>query len=205
MPRKVKQNLSWKELNDAIVACDRCPRLRSYCREVAERKRRAFACETYWGRPVPNFGDPQAKILIVGLAPAAHGANRTGRMFTGDQSGRFLYRALFAVQLANRPQSVHRADGLQLHGCAITAVCHCAPPQNRPLTAELAACRTWLRHTLDLIEPRVLVALGAVAWKALLREARERNWLSGRPVKFAHGARQPLDGGRWLLASYHPS
>ncbi len=205
MPRTDNSQSAWERLNSAIVACDRCPRLRAYCREVAQRKRRAYALATYWGKPVPNFGDPRAAILIVGLAPAAHGANRTGRMFTGDESGRFLYRALFAAGLANRPISLHPKDGLKLRACAVTAACHCAPPQNRPLADELAACRLWLSQTIDLVQPRVLLALGAVAWSAVMAVAREHNWLSGRVAKFAHGACQALAGGRWLLASYHPS
>lgn len=205
MPCTGDRWVDWERLNDAIVACHRCPRLRAYCGEVARRKRRAYALESYWGKPVPNFGDPHGAILIVGLAPAAHGANRTGRMFTGDESGRFLYRELFATGLASQPSSLHRRDGMQLYGCAITAVCHCAPPHNRPLQAEIEACRPWLSQTIDLVQPRVLVALGAVAWSAAIREARRRNWLSGQATKFAHGAMQSLAGGRWLLASYHPS
>jgi|DewCreStandDraft_4_1066084.scaffolds.fasta_scaffold24172_4 uracil-DNA glycosylase family 4 len=205
MPHQQDHTAAWERLNHAIAACDRCPRLRAYCREVAQRKRRAFAQETYWGLPVPNFGDPQAAILIVGLAPAAHGANRTGRMFTGDVSGQFLYRALFAAGLATLPESRNRHDGLALNGCAITAACHCAPPQNRPLPAELAACQTWLSQTIDLLQPRVLLSLGAIAWKAVVLEARRRHWLTGRAPRFSHGARLPLEGDRWLLASYHPS
>jgi uracil-DNA glycosylase family 4 len=172
---------------------------------VAERKRRAYRHEVYWGRPVPNFGDPRGAILIVGLAPAAHGGNRTGRMFTGDESGRFLYRSLYEAGLANQASSLHRRDGLELRGCALTAACHCAPPGNRPLPDELAACREWLSRTIDLVQPRVLVALGAVAWRATVAEARGRGWISGRAARFAHGACQALSGSRWLLASYHPS
>lgn len=205
MPHTTNHPTDWDRLNSAIVACDRCPRLRAYCREVAQRKRRAYMHAAYWGKPVPNFGDPRAAILIVGLAPAAHGANRTGRMFTGDESGQFLYRALFAAGLANRPISVHPEDGMTLRGCAITAACHCAPPQNRPRPDELDACQLWLNRTIDLVQPGVLLALGAVAWSAVVAVARDRNWVSGRVAKFAHGACQALAGGRWLLASYHPS
>jgi uracil-DNA glycosylase family 4 len=143
--------------------------------------------------------------LIVGLAPAAHGANRTGRMFTGDRSGEWLYRALFKAGFANQPSSVHARDGLKLIGCAITAVGHCAPPDNKPLPAEIANCRPWLIETIDLVQPRVLLALGQIAWKAVLAESRHRGWHTGRVPKFGHGAEAALADGRWLLGSYHPS
>lgn len=195
----------WNSLNRRIVACERCPRLRDYCAQVAAERRAAFHDWTYWGKPVPNFGDPQARLLIVGLAPAAHGANRTGRMFTGDRSGEWLYRALHKAGFANQPQSVSRDDGLALSDCAIAAVCHCAPPGNKPALDEQAHCREWLADTIDILPVRVLLALGQIAWKAALGQARERGWHTGRLPKFSHAAQVPLDGGRWLLGSYHPS
>lgn len=196
---------TWEALNQAIVACERCPRLRAYCREVAQTKRAAFRDWNYWGRPVPNFGDPQARLLIVGLAPAAHGANRTGRMFTGDRSGEWLYRALWKAGFANQAESQASDDGLRLIDCAITAAAHCAPPDNKPATEELAHCAPWLAQTIDLLPVRCFVALGQIAWKALLVELRRRGWQAGKLPKFSHGAQVSLADGRWLLGSYHPS
>jgi uracil-DNA glycosylase family 4 len=196
---------AWDALNRQIVACDRCPRLRDYCREVAQAKKRAYAGWDYWGRPVPNFGSTEARLLVVGLAPAAHGGNRTGRMFTGDRSGDWLYRALHKAGFSNQPTSASRDDGLTLIDCAIAAAAHCAPPDNKPLPQELANCRQWLIETIDLVQPRVLVALGQIAWRALIVESRRRGWLPGSATKFAHGAKQLLADDRWLLASYHPS
>jgi uracil-DNA glycosylase len=196
---------AWTALNRRIVACERCPRLRDYCRQVAAEKRRAYAEWDYWGRPVPNFGDARAGLLIVGLAPAAHGANRTGRMFTGDKSGEWLYRALHKAGFANQPTAVAASDGLQLADCAITAVCHCAPPDNKPLPAEIANCRGWLSETFDVVQPRVLLALGGIAWKDVLVECRRREWQAGKLPKFSHAAQVALAEGRWLLGSYHPS
>ena len=146
-----------------------------------------------------------ARLLIVGLAPAAHGANRTGRMFTGDRSGEWLYRALHKAGFANQPTSTDAGDGLQLIDCAITAVAHCAPPDNRPTVDEIANCQPWLVATVDLLPAKVFLALGQIAWQGVVREARRREWLAGRAAKFQHGAEQELAGGRWLLASYHPS
>jgi uracil-DNA glycosylase len=196
---------AWDRLNRRIVACDRCLRLRAWCRQVANDKRRAFADFDYWGRPVPNFGGNPAGLLIVGLAPAAHGGNRTGRMFTGDRSGDWLYRALHKAGFANQPTAIDRDDGLTLINCAITAVCHCAPPDNKPLPEEIANCRQWLDETIDLTKPKVLLALGQIAWRAIITEARQRNWYSGPLPKFAHAAKVPLSDNRWLLGSYHPS
>jgi len=196
---------AWNELNRRIVACEHCPRLRSYCRQVAKEKRRAFAGWDYWGRPVPNFGQPRGKLLVVGLAPAAHGANRTGRMFTGDKSGEWLYRALHKAAFANQPTAVGSDDGLALIDCAITAVCHCAPPDNKPLPKEVASCQQWLIETIDLQQPRVFVALGQIAWRAVIALARRHQWWTGAMPKFGHAARVSLGDDRWLLASYHPS
>ena len=195
----------WKSLERKIVACERCPRLRDYCRQVAHERRRAFADWEYWGRPVPNFGASPAHLLIVGLAPAAHGGNRTGRVFTGDRSGDWLYRALHKAGFANQPTSTHLNDGLALIDCAITAVCHCAPPDNKPTKEEIANCQEWLIETIDLTKPKVLLALGQIAWRAILDEARRRGWHAGKLPKFAHGASIPLAGNRWLIGSYHPS
>jgi uracil-DNA glycosylase family 4 len=195
----------WQRLNQEMIECERCPRLRSYTQQVAQEKRRAFQDWTYWGRPVPNFGDARARLLIVGLAPSAHGANRTGRMFTGDRSGDWLYRALHKAGFANQPHATDCRDGLKLIDCAIAATCHCAPPDNKPTPEEIANCRTWLEQTIDLLPVRVFLALGQIGWKAVLQEARRRGWLEGKMPKFGHGARVELAGGRTLLASYHPS
>jgi uracil-DNA glycosylase family 4 len=196
---------SWDVLNRRIVRCQLCPRLREHCRSVAESKRRSFADWDYWARPLPNFGDPHARLVIVGLAPAAHGANRTGRMFTGDRSGQWLYRALHKAGFANQARSESRDDGLALIDCAITAVCHCAPPDNKPTRDEQANCRSWLSATIDLVPVKILLALGQIAWDACVDEARRRKWLTGRRPKFAHGEQIPLAEQRWLLGSYHPS
>ena len=196
---------SWEQLNQRIVRCRLCPRLREHCRQVAETKRRAFADWQYWGRPVPNFGDPAAKLLIVGLAPAAHGANRTGRMFTGDRSGDWLYRALHKAGLADQPRATDLNDGLTLTGCAITAVCHCAPPDNKPTAEERAACRQWFAATCGLLPVRVFLALGQIAWQQTVAHARQSGWLTDDRVKFGHGAVMELTEHRWLVGSYHPS
>jgi len=196
---------AWGQLNHDIVRCEKCPRLRAYCRQVAREKRSAFSQWTYWGRPVPNFGDTKARLLIVGLAPAAHGANRTGRMFTGDRSGEWLYRALFESAFASQPLSQHKADGLRLSDCAITAVCHCAPPTNKPTPLEIQNCRTWLRGTFQIVPARVYLALGRTAWQSVLAVSRELQWFAGRLPPFRHGAIVPLADGRWLVGSYHPS
>lgn len=196
---------AWSQLNDRIVGCERCPRLREYCRDVAREKRRAFLEWDYWGRPVPNFGAPDARLLIIGLAPAAHGANRTGRMFTGDRSGDFLFRALCKAGFANQAHATARNDGLSLIDCAITATAHCAPPGNQPAPEEIAACQTWLIETIDLLPVRAIVALGQIGWKAAIQEARRRGWWQAPMPKFGHGAQVQLEGNRSLIGSYHPS
>lgn len=195
----------WQNLDRQISSCERCPRLRAYCQSIAESKRAAYRDWTYWAKPVPNFGDAQARLLIVGLAPAAHGANRTGRMFTGDRSGEWLYRALAKAGFANQAKSDCRDDGLQLTDCAVTAVCHCAPPDNKPLPEEIKACQPWLAETIDRLPVRVFVALGQIAWRAVVQEARTRGWHPGALPKFAHHARIELGPNRHLIGSYHPS
>jgi uracil-DNA glycosylase family 4 len=195
----------WETLNQRIVACEKCPRLRRYCESVAASKRRAYREDDYWGLPVPNFGDPGAQLLIVGLAPAAHGGNRTGRIFTGDRSGDWLFRALHKAGFANQPVSQRRGDGLCLYNAAITAACHCAPPGNKPTATELANCRNWLEQVMDMLPVRVLLALGRVAWQASLSEARRRGWYTEKTPQFQHAATIALAGDRWLVASFHPS
>lgn len=203
----------WKVLVDEITACDRCPRLRAHCDEVARVKRKAFLGEAYWGKPVPGFGDRGARLLIVGLAPAAHGANRTGRMFTGDDSGNWLYRALHKAGLATSPESRSRDDGLELRGAFITATCRCAPPDNKPTPAEMDACATFLDHEVELLpDVETVLALGKIAWDAVLRRARRAApGVLPRPLpRFAHGAetRVVLRAGAApirLVGSYHPS
>lgn len=195
----------WNALNRQIQECELCPRLREHCQRVAVEKRNAYADHTYWGRPVPNFGDRQAEMLIVGLAPGAHGANRTGRMFTGDRSGDWLYRALFKAGFANQEESTTIKDGMLLKGCAITAACHCAPPQNKPSAEELRNCLSWFRQTIDSMSVTVFLALGQIAWKYVVDEAVNRAWLENRKPRFGHGQRIRLAGDRWLLGCYHPS
>lgn len=190
-----------------VAACERCPRLRAWCRQAARTKVRRFRDETYWGRPVPGFGDPRARLLVVGLAPAAHGGNRTGRVFTGDRSGDFLFAALHRAGFANQPHSRSRSDGLDLHGAYVTAVARCAPPANRPAPAEIARCRAYLEREWRLLpEVRAVVALGRVALEGVVAMLRSMGRLppEGR-FSFAHGASHDLGGGLRLFASYHPS
>ncbi len=196
---------TWRSLNQQIIRCERCPRLREHCETIAETKRKAFLDWDYWGRPVPNFGDPKARLLIVGLAPAAHGANRTGRMFTGDRSGDWLFRALHKAGFANQAEATASDDGLKLNDCAITAICHCAPPDNKPTREETANCKEWLTQTVELSRVRVFLALGQIAWKGIVDDLLSRGWLSGHRPKFAHAAKVPLTDGRHLIGSYHPS
>jgi uracil-DNA glycosylase len=191
----------------AIVACERCPRLRRYCERVARERKRAFRDQIYWGRPVPGFGDPRARLLVIGLAPAAHGGNRTGRVFTGDSSGNWLYEALHRFGFSNLPDSTGGDDGLVLTDCFVTASARCAPPANRPTPGELAACRPYLEAEIALLrEVRVVLALGHIAFGAWLRASGLRRSLArGLRPRFAHGAETLLPGGRSLLCSYHPS
>jgi len=222
-------------LRAELVSCRRCPRLVAWREQVAGEKRRAYRHQEYWGRPVPGFGDPQARVLVVGLAPGAHGSNRTGRMFTGDASGDFLYPALYRAGFASQPESLSRDDGLTLHDLYITAVCRCVPPGNKPTPAEIGNCLPYLQAEIELLRPKVFVALGRIAFDALKS-------LLGAPsaLRFAHGAlfrldsplpnttflqtdsldpvplttvspntvplnTAPLNTEHWLLSSYHPS
>src|SRR6476620_1566953 len=155
-------------LNEEIVACRKCPRLVEYRERVAREKRRAYRDWTYWGKPVPGFGDPKAQLVLVGLAPGAHGSNRTGRPFTGDKSGEFLYKALYEAGFANQPVALRRDDGLQLHNAYITAAARCAPPDNKPLPGELLNCREYLDRELEILQPRAVLALGKIAWDIYL-------------------------------------
>jgi uracil-DNA glycosylase len=195
------------ELNQEIVSCRKCPRLTEYREQVAREKRLSFRECEYWGRPAPGFGDPRAELLILGLAPAAHGTNRTGRMFTGDRSGDFLYKALHRAGFANQPTSVHRDDGLALSNAYITAVARCAPPANKPLPSEILNCRPYLERELELIHPRALLALGGIAMNTYLQLLKERGFIASRAAyKFAHGASYEFPGKLpRLFASYHPS
>jgi len=190
-----------------VVACERCPRLRAWCREVARVKVKRFRDQTYWGRPVPGFGDPKARLLVVGLAPAAHGGNRTGRVFTGDRSGDFLFAALYRAGFANQPTSVSRDDGLRLRGAYVAALARCAPPANKPLPAEIAACREYLRREWTLLrDVRAVLALGRVAMDGFLALLREGGRLPARGrLAFGHGLAHDLGQGLRLFASYHPS
>ena len=200
---------SLEQLDAALVGCRACPRLVAWREQVAAAPRAAFRGETYWARPVPGFGDPRAPILVVGLAPAAHGANRTGRMFTGDRSGDFLVAAMHRAGLANQPVSVSRDDGLVLTGIRMTAPVRCAPPANVPTPQERRTCAPWLGRELELVGPRVLVVLGAFGWQAALATLAEQGWSVPRPrPEFAHGAEVALtrdDASLVLVGCFHVS
>jgi uracil-DNA glycosylase family 4 len=203
------------DLNAELISCRKCPRLVAWREQVAREKRKAYRDHDYWGKPVPAFGDPQARVFVVGLAPGAHGSNRTGRQFTGDASGDFLYPALHRAGFANQPESRSRDDGLRLTDLYIAAAARCAPPGNKPTPAELANCQPYLQAELELIRPKVIVALGRIAFDSILRifSVRNSDW------KFAHCAfyrfslencvlntdHWILNTAHWLLASYHPS
>lgn len=210
--------MTLEKLNAQIIACRACPRLVEWRERVAREKRKAYRDHEYWGRPVPGFGDPRARVLVVGLAPGAHGSNRTGRQFTGDASGDFLYPALFRAGFANQPHSSARGDGLELRGMYITASGRCAPPGNKPTTEELNHCQPFLEREIQLIQPKVIVALGRVAFERVLRiySANGGPKMADRgrgspvshlpsPVEFAHGAAFQLPNGIHLICSYHPS
>jgi uracil-DNA glycosylase len=190
-----------------ITACNRCPRLRAHCREIGRVKKREFAGEEYWARPVPSLGDPNARLLVIGLAPAAHGANRTGQLFTGDSSGSWLYEALHRFGWSNQPNSLRRGDGLVLTDCWITAAAHCAPPDNKPTREELARCRPYLEAELRLLpNVRTVLALGRIGWEAWLRAS---GWWDLLPAKvrppFGHDREAALPDGTVLVTSFHPS
>lgn len=196
-----------RTLNVAITECTACPRLVAYRRKIAETKRRQFQDWTYWGRPVPGFGDPKARLYVLGLAPAAHGGNRTGRVFTGDRSGDWLYEALYRYGFANQPSSTRRNDGLALTDCYVGATVRCAPPDNKPTPEEFERCRPFLRDELRLLTRLcVVVALGKVAFDHYLKTCRLEGLPSPSPApKFGHGAAYRLPWGVTLLGSYHPS
>jgi uracil-DNA glycosylase family 4 len=194
-------------LNARIVACKRCERLRAYCAEVARVRRRAYADCAYWGRPVPSFGDPRARVLALGLAPGAHGSNRTGRMFTGDGSGDFLFPVLHEAGFASQPVAINRDDGMKLTDLWISALVRCAPPGNKPALEEQQNCAPWLDEEIRLLTNlRVVVCLGKIAFDGLLAHARRSGRLTSRSgFVFAHGAEFTLRNGLAVIASYHPS
>ncbi|MBV6400814.1 MAG: Type-5 uracil-DNA glycosylase [Anaerolineales bacterium] len=196
-----------ENLNKQIIACRKCPRLVAWREEVARVKRKAYRDQEYWGKPVPGFGDPKARVLVVGLAPGAHGSNRTGRAFTGDASGGFLYPALHKAGFANQAEATSRSDGLRLNELYITAVARCAPPDNKPSLEELNTCQPYLERELEIIKPKVIVCLGRIAFERILKiySIRNSEW------KFSHGAVYPLLSSSFILhnssliCSYHPS
>ena len=194
-------------LNREVVACTLCPRLVAYREQIAREKRRAYRDHEYWGKPVPGFGDPDARVLIMGLAPGAHGSNRTGRPFTGDASGKFMFPVLYETGFANQPNATSRNDGLKLQDLYITAAVRCAPPANKPTPQELANCAPFLdREMAGLAKIKVVVALGKIGFDAYLNYAKRRGLLASRQgYLFKHGASYRLPDGKVLLASYHPS
>jgi len=190
-----------EKLNEEIIQCRKCTRLVAWREEVARVKRKAYADQEYWGKPVPGFGDPNARVVSVGLAPGAHGSNRTGRNFTGDASGAFLYPALYRAGFANQPTATHRADGLALRDLYLTASGRCAPPANKPTPAELDNCQPYLERELDILKPQVIVCLGSIAFARIMRiySVQDPAW------KFGHGALYRMENGTFVLSSYHPS
>ena len=198
---------SLDELNRRIVACERCPRLREHCLNIAKVRRRQYATWEYWGRPVPSFGDPGARVLLLGLAPGAHGSNRTGRPFTGDGSGNFLYPVLHEAGFASQPEGLRIDDGMQLKDLWITSVARCAPPGNKPTPEELRNCAPWLDEEIRLLmHLRVVICLGKIAFDGLLAWAQRAGRIKSRAgYKFAHGVECGLPSGPAVLASYHPS
>jgi uracil-DNA glycosylase family 4 len=205
------EKLSGKEalaaLNARVVECNQCARLRAHCIDVAEKKRRAYLEWQYWGRPVPSFGDPKARVLILGLAPGAHGSNRTGRPFTGDGSGDFLYPVLYEACFASQPTATSRDDGMKLHDIWITSVARCAPPGNKPLPEELINCAPFLDEEIAALSRlRVVVCLGKIAFDGFIAHLIRTRQIEKRgALQFGHGVEYQVPGNRWLLASYHPS
>ena len=197
----MKQLSQIEKLNKEIVSCRKCLRLVGWREEVAQVKRKAYKDEEYWGRPVPGFGDPKARVLVVGLAPGAHGSNRTGRQFTGDASGNFLFPALYRAGFANQAEAESRSDGLILKDMYITASGRCAPPKNKPTTEELNTCQPYLERELEILDPKVIVCLGKIGFDRIRRVFSVKD----ASVKFGHGALYQLENGAWLLGSYHPS
>lgn len=200
-----KNTAEWKKLNDKIIRCKKCPRLIKHCQKVAKEKRKSYMDWKYWGKPVANFGEAGSELLIVGLAPAAHGANRTGRMFTGDRSGDWLYRGLHKAGFASQAEAVSSDDGLVLKNCVITAVAHCAPPLNKPEKKEIENCAGYLDETFELLPVKVILALGGIGWKASLDFAISQGWWEGKRPVFGHNEKVQLLNGIWLVGSYHPS
>jgi uracil-DNA glycosylase len=195
------------QLNAEVIACTRCPRLVEYREKIAREKRRAYLAWDYWGKPVPGFGDPYARVIILGLAPGAHGSNRTGRPFTGDSSGNFMYPVLYETGFANQPNATHRGDGLRLKDAYITAAVRCAPPDNKPTPSEIANCAPYLDRELDgLKNAKVIVCLGRIGFDAYLNYLKRRGDLSTKkPYVFRHAAHYQMPNGKIVLASYHPS
>jgi uracil-DNA glycosylase len=194
-------------LNQTIIRCRKCPRLVRYREKVAFEKRRSFLASDYWGKPVPGFGDPRAKLLILGLAPAAHGGNRTGRVFTGDRSGDFLYKALYQTGFANQPTSTYRGDGLKLKNAYVAAAVRCAPPDNKPLPSEMSNCLPYFERELELIRPRAILALGGIAMRTYLGLLKAHGQIKRfATYPFRHGASYDLpEGLPRLFISFHPS
>jgi uracil-DNA glycosylase len=193
--------MDFEALNQEIIECRKCPRLVTWREEVARTKRKAYQDRDYWGKPVPGFGDEKARVLVVGLAPGAHGSNRTGRQFTGDGSGEFLYPALYRAGFASQPNVTDREDGLRLHDMYITASVRCAPPGNKPTLQELYNCQPYLERELEILKPKVIVCLGRIAFERILRIYLTRN----PDFKFGHGQSYKLDRDVWVICSYHPS
>jgi len=203
----VKAGQQLRVIEEEVTACRKCARLVKYREMVAREKRRAFREWNYWGRGVPGFGDSQAKLFILGLAPAAHGGNRTGRVFTGDRSGDFLYKALYKAGFANQPTSLHREDGLRLQNVYIAAAVRCAPPLNKPLPSEIVNCRGYLERELGILRPRAVLALGKIGWDAYLEILKQRGQIASRAgYRFTHGAECSFGGELpRLFGVYHPS
>ena len=203
----MKPAAALKIISDEVSACRKCPRLVTYREQVAREKRRAYRDWEYWGRGVPGFGDPNAQLFVLGLAPAAHGGNRTGRVFTGDRSGDFLYSALHKAGFANQPTSLHRNDGLQLTNAYVAAAVRCAPPENKPLPAEILNCRPYLERELAILHPKAMLALGRIAWDAYLDLLKQQGKISSRAAyPFSHGAEvQIAPELPRLFGVFHPS